>query len=196
MQFWPCVPPPLTISPIIEGQLWSPKTLILKIFCVHLHAFHLIFLQAMTLKIQDLHNIDQKLHAIDQHFPNFFHLFFFTNPKHTKKTRLKVVIITFWSFWRTSLSAAGVRGAGPSRPRRPEAGGQDGSASFATKCTFYFFPIAQKARTAPSASRQRGWTFYQIRACVREMNPANAQHFIIRDELHFKNFSKFQKPNV
>ena len=126
-------------------------------------------------------------------FRNFFISFFFTNPKHTKKTRLKVVIITFWSFWRTSLSAAGVRGAGPSRPRRPEAGGQDGSASFATKCTFYFFPIAQKARTAPSASRQRGCTFYQIRACVREMNPANAQHFNFRDELLFKNFSKFKK---
>ena len=65
------------------------KTVILKKFCVHLHAFHLIFPQAMTLKIQDLHNIDQKLHAIDQHFTKFFHLFFFYKSKTYKKNTLK-----------------------------------------------------------------------------------------------------------
>ena len=50
------------------------------------------------------------------------------------------MIITFWSFWRTSLSAAGVRDAGPSRPTGGrKAGGQDGSASFAKKMHFLFF---------------------------------------------------------
>ena len=76
-------------SRIIEGQVWSPKTLILKNFCVHLHASHLIFSQAMTLKIQDLHNIDQKLHAIDQHVPKFFISFFFYKSKTYKKNTLK-----------------------------------------------------------------------------------------------------------
>ena len=63
------MPPPLTICLIIEGQEWSLKN---HDFEKNLRAstcFPSGFPEAMTLKIQDLHDMDEKLHAIDQHVP-------------------------------------------------------------------------------------------------------------------------------
>ena len=62
-------PPPLTICLIIEGQEWSLKNHDFEKILRASTCFPSGFPEAMTLKIQDLHDMDQKLHAIDQHVP-------------------------------------------------------------------------------------------------------------------------------